>query len=165
MMTIGATLSYLLQSAMILALCFLWVAALLDIRSQMRTGVWSPSILVVMAIAISVLAVCLIVVTDVLFIDNRGPELEAPEQSRSLRVFDAILPVEDVRGPAVDSANGTPVRERFDLSGAFLAALAVAGDACDGSADRFEFDASARAPGSLASSRWLSHPLLLGLSS
>ena len=75
MMTIGATLTYLLQSAMILALCFLWVAALLDIRSQMRRGVSSPSILVVMAIAISVLAVCLIVVTDVLFIDNRGEPL------------------------------------------------------------------------------------------
>jgi uncharacterized membrane protein YidH (DUF202 family) len=75
MMTIGATLSYLLQSAMILALCFLWVAALLDIRSQMRRGVSSPSILVVMAIAISVLAVCLIVVTDALFIDNRGEPL------------------------------------------------------------------------------------------
>ena len=72
MITIGATLSYLLQSAMILALCFLWVAALLDIRSQMRRGVSSPSILVVIAIAISVLAVCLIVVTDALFIDNRG---------------------------------------------------------------------------------------------
>jgi hypothetical protein len=75
MITIGATLSYLLQSAMILALCFLWVAALLDIRSQMRRGVWSPSILVVIAITISVLAVCLIVVTDVLFIDNRGEPL------------------------------------------------------------------------------------------
>ena len=75
MITIGATLSYLLQSAMILALCFLWVAALLDIRSQMRRGVSSPSILVFMAIAISVLAVCLIVVTDVLFIDNRGEPL------------------------------------------------------------------------------------------
>jgi hypothetical protein len=75
MITIGATLSYLLQSAMILALCFLWVAALLDIRSQMRRGVSSPSILVVMAIAISVLAACLIVVTDVLFVDNRGEPL------------------------------------------------------------------------------------------
>jgi hypothetical protein len=75
MTTIGATLTYLLQSAMILALCFLWVAALLDIRSQMRRGVSSPSILVFMAIAISVLAVCLIVVTDVLFIDNRGEPL------------------------------------------------------------------------------------------
>ena len=75
MMTIGATLTYLLQSAMILALCFLWVAALLDIRSQMRRGVSSPSILVFMAIAISVLAVCLIVATDVLFIDNRGEPL------------------------------------------------------------------------------------------
>jgi uncharacterized membrane protein YidH (DUF202 family) len=72
MITIGATLSYLLQSAMILALCFLWVAAMLDIRSQMRRGVSSPSILVFIAIAISVLAVCLIVVTDALFIDNRG---------------------------------------------------------------------------------------------
>jgi hypothetical protein len=75
MITIGATLSYLLQSAMILALCFLWVAALLDIRSHMRTGVSSPSILVVIAITVSVLAVCLIVVTDVLFIDNRGEPL------------------------------------------------------------------------------------------
>jgi hypothetical protein len=75
MITIGATLAYLVQSAMILALCFLWVAALLDIRSQMRRGVSSPSILVFMAIAISVLAVCLIVVTDVLFIDNRGEPL------------------------------------------------------------------------------------------
>ena len=75
MITIGATLAYLVQSAMILALCFLWVAALLDIRSQMRRGVSSPSILVAMAIAISVLAVCLIVATDVLFIDNRGEPL------------------------------------------------------------------------------------------
>jgi hypothetical protein len=75
MINIGPTLSYLLQSAMILALCFLWVAALLDIRSQMRRGVSSPSILVVIAIAISVLAVCLIVVTDALFIDNRGEPL------------------------------------------------------------------------------------------
>jgi hypothetical protein len=60
---------------MILALCFLWVAALLDIRSQMRRGVSSPSILVVIAIAISVLAACLIVVTDVLFIEIRGEPL------------------------------------------------------------------------------------------
>jgi uncharacterized membrane protein YidH (DUF202 family) len=75
MINIGPTLSYLLQSAMILALCFLWVAALLDIRSQMRRGVSSPSILVFIAIAISVLAVCLIVVTDALFIDNRGEPL------------------------------------------------------------------------------------------
>jgi hypothetical protein len=75
MMTIGATLSYLLQSAMILALCFLWVAALLDIRSQMRRGVSSPSILVFIALGISVLAVCLIVVTDALIIDNRGEPL------------------------------------------------------------------------------------------
>ena len=75
MITIGATLSYLLQSAMILALCFLWVAAMLDIRSQMRRGVSSHKILVFIAIAISVLVVCLIVATDALFIDNRGEPL------------------------------------------------------------------------------------------
>src|SRR5215211_1774271 len=75
MITIGATLSYLLKSAMILALCFLWVTALLDIRSQMSRGVSSPSILVFMAIAISVLAVCLIVATDAFLIDNRGGPL------------------------------------------------------------------------------------------
>jgi membrane-associated HD superfamily phosphohydrolase len=72
MITVGATLSYLLKSAMILALCFLWVAALLDIRSHMRTGVTSQKVLAFIAISISVLAVFLIVATDALFIDNRG---------------------------------------------------------------------------------------------
>jgi hypothetical protein len=72
MITVGAALSYLLQSVMILALCFLWVAALLDVRSQMHRGVWSHKILVFIAIGISVLAVFLIVATDALFIDNRG---------------------------------------------------------------------------------------------
>jgi hypothetical protein len=60
------------MSVMILALCFLWVAALLDVQSHMRRGVTSHKILVVIAIAISVLAVFLIVATDALFIDNRG---------------------------------------------------------------------------------------------
>jgi hypothetical protein len=73
MITVEPTLLYLLKSAMILAVCFLWVAALLDIRSQMRRGVSSHKILVF--IAISVLAVCLIVATDALFIDNRGEPL------------------------------------------------------------------------------------------
>jgi hypothetical protein len=72
MIIVGATLSYLLMSVMILALCFLWVAALLDVQSHMRRGVTSHKILVVIAIAISVLAVFLIVATDALFIDNRG---------------------------------------------------------------------------------------------
>jgi len=75
MITIEPTLSYLLKSAMILTVCFLWVAALLDIRSQMRRGVSSHKILVFIAIAISVVAVCLIVATDALFIDNRGEPL------------------------------------------------------------------------------------------
>jgi uncharacterized membrane protein len=72
MIAVGIAFPYLLQSVMILALCFLWVAALLDIRSHMRTGVTSRKVLVFIAISISVLAVFLIVATDALFIDNRG---------------------------------------------------------------------------------------------
>jgi hypothetical protein len=72
MITVGTTLAYLLKSVMILALCLLWVAALLDIRSQMRTGVSSHKVLVFIAIAISVLAILLIGATDALFIDSRG---------------------------------------------------------------------------------------------
>jgi hypothetical protein len=41
----------------------------------MRRGVSSHKILVFIAIAISVLAVCLIVATDALLIDNRGEPL------------------------------------------------------------------------------------------
>ena len=72
MITFGAVFPYLVQSVMILALCFLWVAALLDIRSHMRTGVTSHKVLVFIAISISVLAVSLIVATDALFIDTRS---------------------------------------------------------------------------------------------
>ena len=50
----------------------LWVAALLDVQSHMRTGVTSHKVLVFIAISISVLAVFLIVATDALFIENRG---------------------------------------------------------------------------------------------
>jgi len=75
MIAVGANLSYLLQSAMILALCFVWVVALLDIRSQMRRGVSSRKVLVFIAIAISALAVCLIGATDLFFIDSRGGPL------------------------------------------------------------------------------------------
>jgi hypothetical protein len=72
MITVGAAFPYLVQSVMILALCLLWVTALLDIRSHMRTGVTSQKVLVFIAISISVLAVFLIVATDALFIENRG---------------------------------------------------------------------------------------------
>jgi hypothetical protein len=72
MITVGVAFPYLLQSVMILALCFLWVAALLDVQSHMRTGVTSQKVLVFLAISISALAVCLIVATDALFIENRG---------------------------------------------------------------------------------------------
>jgi hypothetical protein len=72
MITVGAAFPYLVQSVMILALCLLWVAALLDIQSHMRKGVTSHKILVFIAISISVLAVFLIVATDALFIENRG---------------------------------------------------------------------------------------------
>ena len=72
MITVGAALPYLVQSVLILALCFLWVAALLEIRSHMRTGGTSQKVLVFIAISISVLAVFLIVATDALFIENIG---------------------------------------------------------------------------------------------
>ena len=72
MITIEAAFPYLVQSLMILALCFLWVAALVDIRSHMRTGVTSQKVLAFIAISISVLAVFLIIATDALFIDNTG---------------------------------------------------------------------------------------------
>ena len=74
-MTVGATLAYLLESAIVLALCSLWVVALLDIQSQMRRGVSSHKILVFIALAISVLAVYLIVAVDTFFIDSRGEPL------------------------------------------------------------------------------------------
>ena len=64
MITVGAAFPYLVQSLMILALCFLWVAALLDVQSHMRKGVTSHKVLVFIAISISVLAVFLIVATD-----------------------------------------------------------------------------------------------------
>jgi hypothetical protein len=72
MITVGAAFPYLVQSLLILALCFVWVAALLDLRSHMRTGDTSQKVLVFIAISISVLAVFLIMATDALFIDNRG---------------------------------------------------------------------------------------------
>ena len=72
MITVGAAFPYLVQSVLILALCFLWVAELLEIRSHMRTGGISQKVLAFIAISISVLAIFLIVATDALFIDNRG---------------------------------------------------------------------------------------------
>jgi hypothetical protein len=72
MITVGAAFPYLVQSVLILALCFLWVAALLDIQSHMRTGVTSQKVLAFIAISISALAVLLIGATDALFIENRG---------------------------------------------------------------------------------------------
>lgn len=51
-------------------LCLLWVAGLLDIRSQMRRGIFSPRTLVFVAVIISILTVCLIVAADAVFIDK-----------------------------------------------------------------------------------------------
>jgi hypothetical protein len=75
METFGALLPYLLGSVMILLLSFLWVAALLEIRSQRRKGVFPPAVLAFMAIAVSVLAVALIFAADAVFIDNRSGDL------------------------------------------------------------------------------------------
>jgi len=72
MISVGTAFPYLVQSVMILALCFLWVAALLDVQSHMRTGVTSHKVLAFIAISISVLTIFLIVATDALFMDIRG---------------------------------------------------------------------------------------------
>jgi hypothetical protein len=70
METSAALLPYLLGSAMILSLSFLWVTALLNIRGQMSKEVFSPVVLVFMAVAISVLTICLILVADAVFLDD-----------------------------------------------------------------------------------------------
>jgi hypothetical protein len=73
MIAVGATLAYLLESATVIVLCSLWVVALLDIQSQMRRGAYSHTTLIFIAIAISVLTVCLIVTTHTLFIGSSEP--------------------------------------------------------------------------------------------
>jgi hypothetical protein len=72
METLEALLPYLSGSAIILLSSLLCVTALLNIRSQRRKGVFSPTVLVLMAVAISILTVCLIFVADALFLDNTG---------------------------------------------------------------------------------------------
>jgi hypothetical protein len=72
METLEALLPYLSGSVMILLLSLLCVTALLSIRSERHKGVFSPTVLVFMAIAISVLTICLIIAADVVFIDNTG---------------------------------------------------------------------------------------------
>ena len=73
MTAVGATLEFLLGSAMVLALCSIWVVALLDIQSQVRRGAYSHKTLVSIAIAVSVLAVCLIATAHTLFIGSSKP--------------------------------------------------------------------------------------------
>jgi hypothetical protein len=68
MTAVGATLEFLLGSAMVLALCSIWVVALLDIQSQVRRGAYSHRTLVSIAIAKSVLAVCLITTARTLYV-------------------------------------------------------------------------------------------------
>jgi hypothetical protein len=75
METLETALPYLAGSAMILLLSLLWVTALLDIRSQMRKGIFSRTTLAVMVVTISVLTVCLIIAADAVFIDNRSGAL------------------------------------------------------------------------------------------
>lgn len=70
METFEAVIPYLLGSIVILSLCFLWVTGLLDIRSHMRKGIISPWALMFVAVVISILAVCLIITADAVFIDE-----------------------------------------------------------------------------------------------
>ena len=73
MMAVGATLAFLLGSAIVLTLCSLWVVGLLDIQRQMRRGAYSHKTLVFIAIVISVLAVCLIATVHTLFFGSSEP--------------------------------------------------------------------------------------------
>jgi len=65
-------LPYLSGSAIIILSSFFLVTALLEIRSQRRRGVFSPTVLVFIAVAISVLTVYLIFTADAVFLDNTG---------------------------------------------------------------------------------------------
>ena len=66
----GALLPYLSGSAMILLSSLLWITALLEIRSQRRKGVFSPTQLVFIAVAVSALTIYLIFAADAIFFDN-----------------------------------------------------------------------------------------------
>jgi hypothetical protein len=70
MKSFTAVIPYLSGSVMIILLCLLWVTGLLDVRSQMRNGIFSPRVLVLVAVVISILAVCLIVTADAVFMDK-----------------------------------------------------------------------------------------------
>src|SRR5215471_16396494 len=77
-----------------------------------------------------------------------------------LRAFHAILPIEQVCSPTTWISNGRRIRELLDQTRAFLAIVAVAGGAENGSAARFEFDATAQAPNSRALGHRFRHRLL-----
>jgi hypothetical protein len=70
METSEAVIPYLSGSIMMFLLCLLWVTGLLDVRNQMRKGIFSPTVLVLVAVGISILAVCLIVTVNAVFIDR-----------------------------------------------------------------------------------------------
>jgi hypothetical protein len=72
METLRTLLLYVSGSAMILLLSLLCVTALLNIRGQRHEGVYPPTVLVFMAVAISVLTICLIFVADMVFLENTG---------------------------------------------------------------------------------------------
>jgi hypothetical protein len=73
MIAVGANLAFLLGCAVVITLCSLWVVGLLDIQSHMRRGAYSHKALVFIAIAISVLAICLIATAHTFFIGSSDP--------------------------------------------------------------------------------------------
>jgi hypothetical protein len=70
--TLGTLLPYLSGSVVIMSLSFLCVTALLEIRSHRRKGVFSLPVLVFVAVAISILTLCLILAADAVFFDDTG---------------------------------------------------------------------------------------------
>jgi hypothetical protein len=70
MAAFGDLLPYLAGSAMILMSSLLLVTALLDILSQRRKGVFSPTALVAVTVAISILTIYLFCAADAAFLES-----------------------------------------------------------------------------------------------
>src|SRR3982074_1736933 len=77
--------------------------------------------------------------------DRSFLKLMTPQQFGAFGALDAVLSIEDVCGAAVGIAYGACTWQSFDLISSLLAVVAVADIAHDRPAERFEFDAPARA--------------------
>jgi hypothetical protein len=77
--------------------------------------------------------------------DRSFLKLIAPQQFNSFGALDAVFSIENVCGATIGIAYGASIRQRFDLISSLPAVFAIADIAHDRPAERFEFDATARA--------------------